>query len=356
METVTPNVDDLKREFRFFAKMCEGSSELYATLSPRVAEDRQILFLASSGQGHAVNLLFGAVHYLLLAGAEHPLADYYPSVGGGQPPSDAYPVFSEFCGEFKQQIIDIVSSRRVQTNEIGRCGLLLPAFSLAWERFNRRPLHVIEVGSSGGLNLLFDRYHYEYTSGGSSAGGRAAVHSCGPDCPVRIRTELRDRSACPLPEAMPYVGGRVGIDIAPVDVTDALAIRWVEALIWPDQLHRIELFRAAVALARTSPPLVIDGDGLDVVPRMVQSVPTDGLPCVFHSHMAYQMNDAWRDRFNALLADLGHGRDLVHISLEWLNDDPRPQLHLTVCAGGDRKTTHLADCDHHGGWMRWLAS
>ncbi|MHC4414823.1 MAG: DUF2332 family protein [Planctomycetota bacterium] len=60
-------------------------------------------------------------------------------------------------------------------------------------------------------------------------------------------------------------------------------------------------------------------------------------------------------RSTPLLADLGRRRDLAHISLEWLGDDPGPQLHLTVWTGGEPDTTHLADCHHHGSWMRWLA-
>jgi len=338
--------------FRHFARMCEGYSPLYAALSPRIAEDPAVLSLAAARPRRQlpVNLLFGAVHDLLLAGAEHPLAAFYPSVGGDREPDDAYPVFADFCRRFEKAIVEIVSARRVQTNEVGRCGLLLPAFSLAFERLGLRPLHLIEVGSSAGLNLRFDRYHYEYTSGPSGA-----VRCLGPESPVRVRTELRDGVDCPLPDRLPPVAGRVGIDIAPVDVTDDDAVRWIEALIWPDQVHRIALCRAAVALARTAPPRLIEGDGLEVVPRIVESVPAGGVPCVFHSHATCQMNDEWRQRFAARLADLGRGRDLAHISLEWLGDDPGPRLCLTLCTGGEARTTHLADCHHHGSWMRWLA-
>jgi hypothetical protein len=333
--------------FRHFATMCDGRSRLYAALSPRIADDEPVFSLAYLGeQGQSpVNLLFGAVHYLLLGGAQHPLAEYYPSVGGRRPPDRAYPEFADFCRQFEPQIVDLVATQRVQTNEVGRCGLLLPAFALAWEHVDRQPLSLIEVGASAGLNLLFDHYRYEYADG----------HVCGPHSAARIRTELRGEVACPLPEVMPRLTGRVGIDVAPVDVTDADSIRWVESLIWADQLHRIELFRHAVALAREHPPCVITGDGLEAVPGIVGQVPEDARPCVFHSHATYQADKTWRREFDQMLAGLGACRDLVHISLEWLGDDPGPQLHLTVHAKGERRTAHLADCDHHGGWMRWLA-
>jgi hypothetical protein len=154
---------------------------------------------------------------------------------------------------------------------------------------------------------------------------------------------------------MPQIARRVGIDIAPVDLMDSDAVRWLEALIWPDQLQRIELFRAAITRARLAPPRVITGDALHVLPRVVAAAPRDVLVCVFHSHSIYQMTSAWRRAFERLIAELGRTRDLVHISLEWLKDDPGPRLHLTDCSGRERRREHLADCHHHGSWLRWVA-
>ena len=62
--------------FRNFSiKECKGSSDLYEYLSIQIAEDEEVLTLSSYAQaGQPVpNLLLGAVHYLLLAGKEHPL-------------------------------------------------------------------------------------------------------------------------------------------------------------------------------------------------------------------------------------------------------------------------------------------
>lgn len=57
----------------------------------------------------------------------------------------------------------------MQTNEVQRCWGLLPGFlSVADER----PIDLIELGPSGGLNLYWDRYRYRY--GGHVWGPAAA--------------------------------------------------------------------------------------------------------------------------------------------------------------------------------------
>ena len=296
-----------------------------------------------------VNMLFGAVGYLLLSGVEHPLAAHYPSVDGEESPSETtYELFADFCAAHAEAIEQIVATRRVQTNEVGRGAMLLVAFSLVWERYGRRPLHLIELGCSAGLNLRLDRYHHEWVCDGSR-------RACGPVSRVRLRTELRDGDA-PVPSTMPEIAGRVGVDMAPADVTDLDAMRWIESLIWPDNVDRLEQYRAAVALARVDPPQVFTGDGLETIPELVARVPEDRVPCVYHSHAIYQMTSAWQEQFTEMLGGLGAGRDLAHVSLEWLLDDPGPQLHLTTFESGHAERRHLADCHHHGRWMRWLGT
>jgi hypothetical protein len=343
---MTDDIARLERCFTHFAEFCDGDSPLYTTLTRQVAEDRWLLELASAAQRKqpANNMLFAAVQFLLLGGVEHELRAYYPSVGGGRASDDVFPVFLDFCRTFDTEIVELIRTRRVQTNEVGRCGLLLPALALVWDHFDHHPLYLIDVGASAGLNLMLDRYRYEYNG----------EHTCGPDSSAVIRTSFKDGAACPVPGAIPEIGDRVGIDIAPADVTDDDQMRWIQSMIWADMLGRIELFRAAVSIARQSPPRMIAGDAIEILPGVVRSAPPEFVPCVYHSHAIYQMSEEWRAAFESMLAELGRDRPLAQISLEWLGDDPGPKLHLTICTGGDRHTTHLADCHHHGRWIRWV--
>jgi hypothetical protein len=152
--------------FRFFANESRrGGSPLYEQLALGIADNPALQVMAArrkKGQPPA-NLILGAVHYLLLKGVDDPLKDYYPSVGGTRPVDDkAFGLFAAFCRTHEAELVDIISTRATNTNEVGRSALLTPAFDII-ARTAKAPLALIEIGSSAGLNLNFDRYGYRYT-------------------------------------------------------------------------------------------------------------------------------------------------------------------------------------------------
>ena len=84
------------RFIRFADNECVGSSRLYEVLARDVAEHEWLLFLCegiTKGQP-APNLLFAAVHELVLQYSADELATYYPS--GTQYPKRAEDVFPSF--------------------------------------------------------------------------------------------------------------------------------------------------------------------------------------------------------------------------------------------------------------------
>ena len=85
MNADSGQIEKSSKLFRRFAQEeCKGSSELYEHLASEIAEVPELLELAAMAQpGQPLpNLLFGAIHYLLLKGAEHELGGYYPSITG----------------------------------------------------------------------------------------------------------------------------------------------------------------------------------------------------------------------------------------------------------------------------------
>ena len=81
-----------------------ASSPLYRSLARTVAGREALLRLAARGRPgqHPAFLFFGAVHALLLAGADHELARYFPSIAGtdARPPNGAGPALVDFCAAF----------------------------------------------------------------------------------------------------------------------------------------------------------------------------------------------------------------------------------------------------------------
>ena len=179
-----------------------------------------------------------AVHDELLRDPGHALAAYYPTTGGAGPGPGLGEAFSAFCADRAERLAATLATRRTQTNEVARCGCLLPAFAAV---AGGRPLALIEIGASAGLNLLWDHYAYDY--GDRTAGV--------PSSPLTIACELVGPHVPPLDP--PPVAWRVGVDLAPVDASDPADARWLRACLWPDQPARQERLAAALAVAREHP-------------------------------------------------------------------------------------------------------
>ena len=335
--------------FRHFAELeCPGMSPLYEILSWNVANAPEILAIAAQRRaGQPVsNLFFAAVHALLIEEPSHPLASFYPDLASGRSPSGGpFPAFRSFCLERRDRIVEMISVRRVQTNVVRRCALLLPAFLRAISNWNGAPVVLVEVGASAGLNLFWDRYGYDY-GGGVRWGDLMS--------PVQLTTTSLGDTRPPVPAREINVTGRVGIDLNPVDVSDNDAVSWLQALVWPERRDEAELLQRAIELARTTPPRLIAGDALDVLPEVLDSLPTDMVPLIFHSHTLNQFPTEARERFGELVNHYGSQRDLALISLESRQSQGNSELDLTTYINGVRTWEHLAQCDSHGYRIKWL--
>src|SRR5699024_3765082 len=110
------------------------------------------------------NLFLGAVHYLLLSGKEHVLSEYYPSIVKNiRERTELLHHFKDFCRTYRNEMITILQTKLVQTNEVRRCAYLFPIFSHIY-RLTKKPLAFIEIGTSAGFQLFWDKYSYSYGS------------------------------------------------------------------------------------------------------------------------------------------------------------------------------------------------
>jgi hypothetical protein len=115
---------------------------------------------------------------------------------------------------------------------------------------------------------------------------------------------------------------RVGVDLDPVDVTDADDARWLRACVWPDQPERAARLEAELALAATAPPLLLQGDPVEVLPDALAHVPTDALPVVTTTWALSRFPLERRLRFLHRLDDAAADRAVAWVSAEGVGVAP----------------------------------
>nr|WP_236838603.1 DUF2332 domain-containing protein [Caldalkalibacillus salinus] len=338
-----PNIKVIAKRFRTFAtEECRGSSELYAHLSLRVSETDDILTLATyTREGQPIpNLLFGAVHYLLLKGYDHPLQDFYPSlIDQPRDVEAAFPYFKDFCQQFAGDIIPILKNRCVQTNEVSRCAYLYPVFSHLYDQV-KKPLALIEIGTSAGLQLLWDQYRYSYGTHDVYGHKQSNVH---------IESRIHGDNKPKLPHHMPTVASRVGVDLNILDLETEEDALWLKALIWPEHQYRRALIEKAASCVKAHPLTLVEGDGVALLPNLVKQIPKEHCICVFHTHVANQMSQAVKERLLEHVRQIGEKRDIGHL----YNNIQDRDLHLDYYVNGEAFTKVVGRTDGHGRWFTW---
>ncbi|WP_155385247.1 DUF2332 domain-containing protein [Catellatospora paridis] len=308
---------DASRYTDFALREARGVSPTYERLSLAIAADEQILALLATvpKPKRQPNLLLGVVRLL-----------------GG--PVDDPAAFHDFTLAHWPVIEAELRTRATQTNESGRCALLLPVLSAL-----PQPLALLEVGAAAGLGLYPDRYTYRY--------GDHEIGSGGPvlDCALTGTTP---------PTRLPDVVWRAGLDLNPLQVTDPDDVAWLEALIWPEHQHRRDRLRAAAAVAAADPPTLIRGDLVDDLPALAAQAPAGATLVVFHTSVLYQVPADRRAAFTDLVRDLpGHWISVEApevMGYRGLPPAPDGALHNVLALDG----TPLAWTRGHGQAMAWL--
>lgn len=270
----------------FGAREARGVSATYERLSEAVSRDDELLAILGTlpPDKQQPNLLYGVVRLL-----------------GG--PVDDPDEFRDYVRAHWSDINNELRVRATQTNEIGRLAVLLPVLSAL-----PQPLALLDVGASAGLCLYPDRYSFRY--GTRSVGDSGPVIECAA-------------TNVPVPDRLPEVVWRAGIDINPLDVRDPADVGWLDALIWPEHAHRRARLREAAAIAAADPPLLVRGDLLDELPALAAQAPTDATLVIFHtSVLGYVPPERQRAFIDLVRAMPGHW--LATEGPHLVSDDPLP--------------------------------
>ena len=301
-----------------------GRSPIYVELCSRITGDAEILQLLETlpFPKRQPNLLLASYRWLF-----------------GVP--DNYATFRERLRQSWPEVAKVMRARSTQTNEPGRCAVLLPALARLPE-----PLALIEVGTSAGLCLLPDFYDYDYGERGRVPSQRredAPLLPCSAD------------AATPIPTALPRIVWRAGIDLNPIDVNDEAAVRWLQMLVWPEQTDRQDRLAKAAAIARANRVRIHRGDLLTDLVGIAKEAPKGATLVVFHTAvLAYVAPQEARDEFSKT------AQDLCDV---WLsNEDPSVFPGIAAAAGPPPKGKMLlaqngrplAWTDPHGATINWI--
>ena len=312
---------------RFADAEARGRSSLYEELARAVAGDREALGFLSTlpDMKRQPNLLFAAVRHLF-----------------GTP--TGWAEFRHALLAHPDAVRSLMLERSTQTNEPGRCATLLPVLARL-----PQPLALLEVGTSAGLCLLPDFYSFDY--------GREVIRApaMASEPPV---FQCSANETTPLPTAAPHVVWRAGLDLSPIDASDASQVAWLETLVWPEQTARLANLRAAVKIAATVKPRVVQGDlrGSDLV-RLCSEAPKDATLVVFHTAVLdYVSNPADREAF---------AEQAMRLSPYWVsNEFPRVFPTIATRAGTSWPPgrfllsvngSPVAWTDPHGASLEWIA-
>jgi hypothetical protein len=351
---------ELVEHFAAFARSAHPRAPLYTALSNLAARDPALYRLLDHAppQQRLPVLLFASVHALLLEEPGHELAQWYPNLTAEHrsPAERALAgVFTRFVADHRTPLEHLIATRTTQTNEVGRCAFLLPAVGLIAAEVGQ--IGHLDVGASGGLNLLLDQYRYHYRREGG------AEESVGEDSPVAITCNVR--GDVPIPTTLPIISRRCGVDRNPIDVTDPTEAHWLEACVWPDQADRFNRLVQAIELARLHPPELLAGDAVTSLAPAIERVGAGAHPVVTNSWVLNYLTSEARVAYLAELGRIGAERDLSWVYAEApalipeLPTEPDPvDPHRTVLSmatwrNGKRTIRHLATCHPHGFWMQW---
>jgi len=303
----------------FGRQWAHGTSPLYEEWAIGIGGDPEILALIAAlpRLQQQPNRIFAAARW-----AGSPLAPF--------------PAWREWLVDHWAEVEAIAAVRTVQTNEVSRCATWIPPMSAI-----DGPLALLEVGAAAGLCLFPDRYSYEYESNGivtrldPADGASDVVLPCRIDDPASI------------PERLPDVVWRRGIDLNPIDAGDGDTVDWLATLVWPGPDHdgRVDRLRRAAALVAAERPQIVTGDLLERLEDVAATAPAEATLVVYHSAVLLYLDPSQRRRFADLIGSLGAriSRRVVWLSNETVGTLPEIDAQVPPGIASDHRFVQTID-------------
>lgn len=257
-------------------------------------------------------LLFAAAATrLILSLAPEPLRGSFPRVGEPQPPlAPGFAVeYRAFCIEHRERLLELCGHHRYQMNEVARCADFVPALTGAAE--SGREIVLVDIGTGAGLALYFDSYRYVFR-----APGERVLRVGADGSPVTLDVELTGALIPRLPDRLPDVVDRIGIDVEPLDLTDPSVHGWLAACV-PQEIGAVTRFHEAARVVLAGHARSLRGDACELLPEVLDAIPDGPLVCLVDSYVNVFFSPSQLERFRAIVDSYGRRRDL-----DWVSTDP----------------------------------
>ena len=234
-----------------------------------------------------------------------------------------------------------------QTNEAGRSANFIAAMLWLADQGLPPRFECLEIGSSGGINLMLDRYHYDL--GGVEVG---------PE-PGAIRFQPEWQGDAPPDRSIEVVSTR-GCDVAPVDLTDPEHATRLKAYIWPEHTIRFERLEAAIGEAKKQAPDLVKMNAADFVEAELAKPQAEGTTrMLMHSIVWQYVPEDQQARVTAAM-DAAGSRATQDRPLAWVALEANRVMHIHEMVvrywpGGEQGTV-VTRAHPHGAWLGWGGS
>jgi hypothetical protein len=205
----------------------------------------------------------------------------------------------------------------------------------------------LEIGSSAGINLMLDRYHYDL--GGVQVGPEPGA--------IRFTPEWQGDS----PPAHPIeIISTKGCDVAPVDLADPAQALRLKAYIWPEHTVRFERIEAAIAEATKRPPDLVRINAAEFVEAELAKPQAEGITRVLMHSIVWQYVPADQQARVTAAMEAAGARATPERPLAWIALEANRVLHVHEMVvrywpGGDAGEI-VTRAHPHGAWIAWGGS
>ncbi len=286
--------------------------------------------------------LAGGIHALQLKGTEPALKPIYADQAGID---DAAIVAAVIAGH-EAELLPWLDGPP-QTNEAGRSSNFIAAMLWLADQGLPPRFQCLEIGSSAGINLMLDRYHYDL--GGVQVGPEPGA--------MRFQPEWQGDAP---PNRSFTIASTKGCDVAPVDLTDPVQALRLKAYIWPEHTVRFERMDAAIAEALKQAPDLVHMNAADFVEAELAKPQTAGTTrMLMHSIVWQYVPEDQKARVTAAMEAAG-ARATAERPLAWVSLEANRVMHIHEMTvrywPGGAEPVLVTRAHPHGAWIGWGGS